>query len=32
MKFDIFFRIIHVTKNKLFNKKFDDIGGQGIAV
>ena len=27
MKFDISFGIIHVTK-----KKFDDIGGQGVAV
>ena len=32
MKFDIFFRIIHVTKKKLFNKKSDDIGGQGVSV
>ena len=32
MKFDIFFGIIHATKKKLFDKKFDDIGGQGVAV
>ena len=32
MKFDIFFGIIHVTKKKLFGKKFDDTGGQGVAV
>ena len=29
MKFDIFFGIIHVTKKKLFDMKFNDIGGQG---
>ena len=29
MKFGIFFGIIHVTKKKLFDMKFDDIGGQG---
>ena len=32
MKFDIFFGIIHVAKKKLFDKKLDDIGGQGVAV
>ena len=31
MKFDISFRIIHVTKKKLFDMKFDDIGLQGVA-
>ena len=32
MKFDISFGIIHVTKKKLFDMKFDDIGLQGVAV
>ena len=32
MKFDISFGIIHVTKTKLFDMKFDDIGLQGVAV
>ena len=31
-KFDISFGIIHVTRKKLFDMKFDDIGGQGVAV
>ena len=29
MKFDISFGIINVTRKKLFDMKFDDIGGQG---
>ena len=32
MRFDISFGIIHMTKKKLFDKKFDNIGGQGVAV
>ena len=32
MKFDISFGIIHVTKKKLFDMKFDDIGLQGVTV
>ena len=32
MKFGISFGIIHVTKKKLFDMKFDDIGLQGVAV
>ena len=32
MKSDIFFGIIHMTKKKLFDEKFDDIGGHGAAV
>ena len=29
MKFYISFGIVHVTKKKLFDMKFDDIGSQG---
>ena len=32
MKFDISFGSIHVTKKKLFDIKFNDIGEQGVAV
>ena len=32
MQFDISFDIIHVTKKKLFDMKFNDIGGQGVTV
>ena len=32
MKFDISFGIIHVTKEKLFDIKFNDIGGQEVTV
>ena len=32
MKFDISFGIIHMTREKLFDIKFDDIGGQGVTV
>ena len=29
MKFDIYFGVTYVAKNKLFEIEFDDIGGQG---
>ena len=32
MKFGIFLGIIHMTKKKLFDMKFDDIGEQGVTV
>ena len=32
LKFDISFDIIHKTEKKLFDVKFDDIGGQVVTV